>query len=119
LAPRRNAGYLQIRKTYGWNQLAAKRPNPASKNLVSVCRRGGGSEAKERPGSDLFCQYFFNGVFEAPSPRNAQKRDAKKSRKISFGFLVDIFVKVFRHAKCFCSVFELPSLRNTRNRDKT
>jgi hypothetical protein len=33
----------------------------------------GGSEAKKGPGSLL----FFNGVFELPSPKNAQKRDKK------------------------------------------
>jgi hypothetical protein len=37
--------------------------------------------------------------------------------------LVEFFVKCFRHdfflQNVFCSVFELPSLRNTRKRDKT
>jgi hypothetical protein len=48
----------------------------------------------------------------------------KKNRgKVGFGFLVELFVKAFRH-DLFCktvfgSVFELPSLKNTRKRDKT
>jgi hypothetical protein len=36
--------------------------------------------------------------------------------------LLEFFVKAFRRhffVKYFCYVFELPSLRNTRNRDKT
>jgi hypothetical protein len=49
----------------------------------------GGSEAKKGAGSDLFFRYFFNGVFELPSPRSAQKRDQNKSRKNGFGFFVD------------------------------
>jgi hypothetical protein len=64
----------------------------------------------------LFCR-----VFELPSP-NAQKNVIKQNReKIGFGFLVEFFVKPFRYyffAKLFCSAFELPSLRNTRKRDK-
>jgi hypothetical protein len=32
---------------------------------------------------------FFYRAFELPSPRNAQKRDKQKSRKIGFGFFVD------------------------------
>jgi hypothetical protein len=40
---------------------------------------------------------FFNRVFELPSPRNAPKRDKTIEEKIGFGFLVDFFVKTFRH----------------------
>jgi hypothetical protein len=36
---------------------------------------GGGVSGQTGPGSDLFVGYFFYGVFELPSPRNAQKRD--------------------------------------------
>jgi hypothetical protein len=43
----------------------------------------------------------------------------KKNReKVGFGFWVELFVKTFRH-DFFCSVFELPSPKNTRKRDKT
>jgi hypothetical protein len=38
----------------------------------------------------------------------------KKSRKIGFGLLVEFFLQ-----NVFCSVFELPSLKNTRKCDKT
>jgi hypothetical protein len=41
---------------------------------------------------DIFC-----GVFELPSPRNAQKRDKQNREKVVLGFLVDFFVKTFRH----------------------
>jgi hypothetical protein len=67
--------------------------------------------------------YFFTIVFVVflnsyCSPRNAQKRDKKNREKIGFGFWVEFFDTIF---VCifFCSVFELPSLRNTRKRDKT
>jgi hypothetical protein len=43
------------------------------------------------------------------------------AKTASFGFFVDFFVKTVRHdflQNVFCCVFELPSLRNTRKRDK-
>ena len=42
--------------------------------------------------------------------------------KVGFGFLAELFVKTFRHdflQNVFCSVFELPSPKNTRKRNKT
>jgi hypothetical protein len=81
--------------------------------------RVGGSEAKKGPGSDLFFD-IFSRVFELPEKR--PKNVIKNREKIGFGFLVEFFVKAFRHdffVKCFCNVFELPSLKNTRKRDKT
>jgi hypothetical protein len=47
---------------------------------------------------------FFYRVFELPSPRNAQKRDKKNQEKLGFGFLVDFFVKTFRH-DVFCKTY--------------
>jgi hypothetical protein len=55
----------------------------------------GGSEAKKGLGSDFFPRYFFYRVFELPSPRNAQKRDKKKSRKNRFGIFCQMFFVVF------------------------
>jgi hypothetical protein len=47
----------------------------------------GGSEAEKGLGSDFFGDFFYR-VFELPSPRNAQKRDKKKSReKVGFGLV--------------------------------
>jgi hypothetical protein len=45
-----------------------------------------------------------------------------EGKKISFGSFVDFFAKTFRNdflQNFFCSVFELPSLRNTRKRNRT
>jgi hypothetical protein len=67
-----------------------------------------GSEAKKGPGSDLFFDICFVVLLNSPH------RETPQNREIGFGFFVDSFVKRF-----FCSVFELPSLRNTRGRDKT
>jgi hypothetical protein len=62
-------------------------------------------------------------VFLNSPHRETPKNLIKQIReKIGFGFLVEFFVKTFRHeffVKRFWSAFELPSLRNTRKRDKT
>jgi hypothetical protein len=79
---------------------------------------GGWVRVRKRTRVRIVLKYFFNRVFELPSSRNAQKRDKKNREKVGFGFLVDFFVKTFRH-DFFCGVFELPSLKNTRKRDKT
>jgi hypothetical protein len=63
----------------------------------------GGSEAKKGPGSD-FLIFFKNGVFELPSPRNAQKRDQKNREKMFLDFLSICFVNAFRHDFC-CKTF--------------
>jgi hypothetical protein len=62
------------------------------KSVTSVV--GGWSETKKGPGSDLFPRYLFDGVFELPSPRNAQKRDKQKSRKKRFWIFGRFFCKV-------------------------
>jgi hypothetical protein len=60
----------------------------------------GGSEAKKRPGSDLFFEILC-GVFELPSPRNAQtqKRDKQNrgGEKNSFGILSIFWLKLSMH----------------------
>jgi hypothetical protein len=61
----------------------------------------------QRPKKDRG-QTYFSTFFELPSPRNAQKLDKNKSRKIGSGFLVEFFVKALRHdvfAKRFCKTF--------------
>jgi hypothetical protein len=73
----------------------------------------GGSEAKKGLGSDLFVSIFFYRVFELPSPRNAQKRDKKIREKISFGLLVEFFVKTFRD-DFFCKTFFVVFLNSHR-----
>jgi hypothetical protein len=55
----------------------------------------GSSEAKKVPGLVGFFLRFFYRVFELPSPRNAQKRDKKKSRKNQFWIFLSIFLKNF------------------------
>jgi hypothetical protein len=55
----------------------------------------------------------FCRVFELPSPRNAQKYDQKNREKIGFGFLVDFFVKTFRH-DFFCKTFSVVLLNSHR-----
>jgi hypothetical protein len=53
-------------------------------------------------------------VFSNSPHRETPKNVIKKNREKSvWDFLVDFLQKVF------CSAFELPSLRNTRKRDKT
>jgi hypothetical protein len=49
----------------------------------------GGSEAKKGPASILF-RHIFYGVFELPSPRNAQKRDKNREKSV-----LDLFVDLF------------------------
>jgi hypothetical protein len=79
----------------------------------------GSSEAREAPGLLSFFGDIFYRVSELPSPRNAQKREIKIEKKIGFGLFVDLFCKSvstrFFYKTFFCSAFELPSLRNTRN----
>jgi hypothetical protein len=72
----------------------------------------GGSEAKKGLGSDLFFVTFYR-VFELPSPRNAQKRDKQNRERIGFGFLVEFFVKTFRH-DFFCKTFFVVLLNSHR-----
>jgi hypothetical protein len=51
------------------------------------------------------------------APKNATQKIEKKS---VFGFFIDFFATTFRRLKRLLRVFfELPSLRNTRKRDKT
>jgi hypothetical protein len=74
-----------------------------------------------------FSPIFFIRFFELPSPKNARKRDKKKSRKKKSIFWIRIFGRIFCKnfsTRCFFQnvyfgVFELPSLRNTRRCDKT
>jgi hypothetical protein len=49
----------------------------------------------QRPKTDQGLFLFFNGVFELPSPRKAQKRDKTNREKNGLDFLVDSFVKTF------------------------
>jgi hypothetical protein len=44
---------------------------------------------------------FFYGVFELPSPRNAQNQNLNKKieKKSVLGFCVDCFAKAFRHSR--------------------
>jgi hypothetical protein len=83
---------------------------------------GGWVRGQKRTRVRFVFPYMFGGVFELPSPRNAQKRDKQNREKIGFGFLVECLVKKIRHdffCTTLCSVFEVPSLRNTGDRDKT
>jgi hypothetical protein len=71
----------------------------------------GESEAKKGPGSDLFSIFFvvFLNSPHRETPKNVIKKIDKKS--------VWDFVTIFLQNVC-CCIFELPSLRNTLNRDK-
>jgi hypothetical protein len=84
----------------------------------------GGSKYEKGLGSDLFFRYFFCRVFELPSSRSAQKRDQKGEareiagrnkfrEKVGFGFLVEFFVKTFRH-DFFCKTFFVVFLNSHR-----
>jgi hypothetical protein len=71
-----------------------------------------GGWVKKGPGSGFVC-----GVFELPSPRNAQKRGKKLTSK--FLFFVDLFGKSFDMdflQKYVYGGFELPLPRNARKR---
>jgi hypothetical protein len=79
---------------------------------------------KQNQGKKKRC--LFNGVFELRSPRNAQKRDNKNRKIISFRFFVDFFVKLFETT--FCNTFFAVALNShyretpenaTKNRGKT
>jgi hypothetical protein len=56
-----------------------------------------GSRSRVRFIFRYFLVVFLNSELPSPSPRNAQKRDKKKPGGVGFGFLVDFFVKAFRH----------------------
>jgi hypothetical protein len=43
---------------------------------------------------DFFSRFYYS-VFKLPSPRNAQKRDKKKSRKNRFWIFLSTFLKNF------------------------
>jgi hypothetical protein len=70
---------------------------------------------KKYQGWSDFCEIFI--VCLNSPHRETPKNVTKKNReKIGFGFLIDFFVKPFRHdffVKRFCSVFEIPSLSST------
>ena len=71
-----------------------------SKQMVSAWPEGSESpvltevrsEAEKVTGQNR----FFCGVFDLPSPRNAQKCDYKNREKIGLGFFVVFFAKSFR-----------------------
>jgi hypothetical protein len=74
----------------------------------------GSSAAKKYQGRSDFFLRFFVVFFNSPhweTPKNVRKQNRKK---IGFGFLTDVLVKMFRHDLClqffFGRVFELPSL---------
>jgi hypothetical protein len=54
--------------------------------------------------NQIFFDIFLYRVSGLPLPRNTQKRDKTNGEKISFGFLVEFFVKPFRH-DVFCKTF--------------
>jgi hypothetical protein len=83
----------------------------------------GGSEAKKELGSDLFFRYFVIVFLNSPhreTPKNAIKNKSRKSRFWTSGrIFCKNFSTRFFFQNVFCSVFELPSLKNTRKCDKT
>jgi hypothetical protein len=76
---------------------------------------GGWIRVRKSDGVGFIFSIFFCRcrVFELPSPRNAQKRDKKNREKIGFGFLVEFFVKTFRH-DVFCNFFWCVFLNSRR-----
>jgi hypothetical protein len=68
---------------------------------------------------DIFLVVFLNSPHRE-TPKNVIKENQEQ---IGFGFLVEFFGKFFRHdvfcMTSFFSAFQLPSLRNTRKREKT
>jgi hypothetical protein len=84
-----------------------------------------GQRPKKDQGQIYFFDIYFIAIVFLNSPhRETPKNVIKKNReKIGFGFLVEFFVQVFRHdfllQNVFFSAFEVPSLKNTRKRDKT
>jgi hypothetical protein len=117
------------------------RGRPQKKNNRGPPWWVGGSEYEKGPGPDLFSRCPMSDVFilyryryrlscfcfwflDSPHPpsRNAQRREKKKIEKKSVlgfwsNFLYELFDTIF--CKALCSVFELPSPKNTRKRDKT
>jgi hypothetical protein len=66
---------------------------------------GGWVRVRKRMGSDLFFVFFI--VFVNSPHRETPKNVIKQNReKIGFGFLVEFFVKTFRH-DVFCKTFFL------------
>jgi hypothetical protein len=104
-------------------ELGAGKGPPKKQKSVTPVVGGVGVRGQKRTRSDLFSRYFFYRDIELPSPRNAQNRDKKKSRKSRFGTSGRNFCKSFSTRfflqNVFCSVFKLPSLKNTRECDRT
>ena len=83
---------------------------------------GGWVRVRKRIRVRFFFNIYFIVFLNSPhreTPKNVIKQNREK---IGFGFLVEFFVKTFGHdffCKTLYNVLELPSLRNTRKRDKT
>jgi hypothetical protein len=95
-------------------------PKGPPKNKVGD-PRGGWVDQRRKKGQgqfyvfDIFLMIFLN------SPHRETLENVIKQNfgeKIGFGFLVEFFAKTSRH-EFSGSVFEHPSLSNTRNRDET
>jgi hypothetical protein len=74
---------------------------------------GGWVRVRNRDRVRFIFSMFFYRVVELLSPRNAQKRDKQIEKKIGFGFLVEFFVKTFRH-DFFCKTFFVVFLNSHR-----
>jgi hypothetical protein len=92
---------------------------PAKKKKSGTPGVGGWVRVRNRTRVRFFFIVFLNSPHRE-TPKNVIKKNSKKSR---FWIFVRIFCKNFSTRfflyNVFCSVFELPSLKNTRKRDKT
>jgi hypothetical protein len=78
----------------------------------------GGSELEYEKGlgslgPDLFVRYFFIVFLNSPHRETPKNVRNKIREKIGFGFLVELFVKSFRH-DFFCKTFFVVLLNSHR-----
>jgi hypothetical protein len=81
-----------------------------------------GSEHEKGIGPDLFSRHFFIVFLNSPyreAPKNVINKTEKKSVLDFWSNFLSKFFDTMFFVKRFCVCFELPSLRNTRKRDKT
>jgi hypothetical protein len=95
-----------------WEVVGVKGP---AKKKVGDPRGGWVDQYEKGMGSNYIFRIFYR-VFELPSPRNAQKRDKRKSKRNRFFWIFGRIFCVFS-TRCFLQnvffcIFELPSLRN-------
>jgi hypothetical protein len=81
-----------------------------------------GQSTKKGWGQICFFDIFLIAFLNSPhreTPKNVKQNRRKSVLDFWSNFLQKLFHTILQKKNVFCSVFELPSLRNPRKRDKT